>query len=166
MKRRPCWCPKRVLSELNSFLMQTLSFVPRNLHRCWPREWKHYRRRIKICFPSPLRWGTFFNYWGGGGGWVISNSLKSSFSPNMWQQITLWCYCYSLPAFADWPAPIQISYFIGPYSLHYLLFSGIGALFCHYPYCFPSQSKTLFGIGAGRPCVWEVILYRKGICYL
>ena len=28
-------------SWLNSFLMQTLSFVPINLHRCWPREWKH-----------------------------------------------------------------------------------------------------------------------------
>ena len=22
--------------------MQTLSFVPINLHRCWPREWRHY----------------------------------------------------------------------------------------------------------------------------
>ena len=41
MKRRPCWCPKPVLWELNSFLMQTLSFVSINLHRCWPREWKH-----------------------------------------------------------------------------------------------------------------------------
>ena len=42
MKRRPCWCPKRVgLWELNSFLMQTLSFVSINLQRCWPREWKH-----------------------------------------------------------------------------------------------------------------------------
>ena len=41
MKRRPCWCPKPVLWDLNSFLMQTLSFVPINLHRCWPREWKH-----------------------------------------------------------------------------------------------------------------------------
>ena len=41
MKRRPCWCPKPVLWELNSFLMQTLSFVPINLRRCWPREWKH-----------------------------------------------------------------------------------------------------------------------------
>ena len=41
MKRRPCWCPKPVLWELNSFLMQTLSFVPINLHRCWPPEWKH-----------------------------------------------------------------------------------------------------------------------------
>ena len=41
MKRRPCWCPKPILWELNSFLMQTLSFVPTNLHRCWPREWKY-----------------------------------------------------------------------------------------------------------------------------
>ena len=30
--------PKSVLWELNSFLMQTLSFVPINLHICWPRE--------------------------------------------------------------------------------------------------------------------------------
>ena len=41
MKRRPCWCPKPVLWELNSFLMQTLSFVPINLHRCWLRQRKH-----------------------------------------------------------------------------------------------------------------------------
>ena len=41
MKQRPCWCPKLIFWELNSFLMQTLSFVPINLHRCWPREWKH-----------------------------------------------------------------------------------------------------------------------------
>ena len=41
MKRRPCRCPKPVLWELNSFLMQTISFVPINLHRFWPREWKH-----------------------------------------------------------------------------------------------------------------------------
>ena len=41
MKRRPCWCPKPVLWELTSFLMQTLSFVLINLHRSWPREWKH-----------------------------------------------------------------------------------------------------------------------------
>ena len=41
MKRRPCWCPKPVLWELNSFLTQTLSFVPINLHRCRSREWKH-----------------------------------------------------------------------------------------------------------------------------
>ena len=41
MERRPCWCSKPVLWELNSFLMQTLSFVPINLHRFWTREWKH-----------------------------------------------------------------------------------------------------------------------------
>ena len=41
MKRRPCWCPKPVLREMNSFLMQMLSFVPKHLHRWWPREWKH-----------------------------------------------------------------------------------------------------------------------------
>ena len=41
MKWRPCWCPKPILWKLNSFLMQTLSFVPINVHRCWPHEWKH-----------------------------------------------------------------------------------------------------------------------------
>ena len=40
MKRRPYWGTKTILWELNSFLMQTLSFVPINLHTCWPREWK------------------------------------------------------------------------------------------------------------------------------
>ena len=30
MKRRPCWSPRLILWELNSFLMQTLSFVPVN----------------------------------------------------------------------------------------------------------------------------------------
>ena len=47
MQRRPCLCPKPVQWELNSFVMQTLSFVPINLHRCWPLEWKH---RIYIFF--------------------------------------------------------------------------------------------------------------------
>ena len=45
------------------------------------------------------------------------------------------------PPTCDWPARLQTSYFIGPYNLHYLLFSGIGALLCHHPYCFPSQSQ-------------------------
>ena len=35
MKWWPCWLPKPFLWELNSFLMQILSFVPINLHRCW-----------------------------------------------------------------------------------------------------------------------------------
>ena len=41
MTRRPCWCPTPILWELNSFLMWTPSFVPINLHRCSPHEWKH-----------------------------------------------------------------------------------------------------------------------------
>ena len=40
--RRPYWCPRQVPWEMNSFVMQTLSFVRINLHRCWPREWKHW----------------------------------------------------------------------------------------------------------------------------
>ena len=57
--------------------------------------------------------------------------------------------CYRCKS--DWAASIQTSYFIGAYNLHYLLFSGIWALLCHHPYCFPSQSQSLFGIGAVRP---------------
>jgi len=44
--RRPCWCPKPVLWELNSFLTQTLSFVPINLHSRWPREWIRSTERL------------------------------------------------------------------------------------------------------------------------
>ena len=51
MKRRPCWCSKPVLWTLNSFLMQTISFVPINLHRCWSREWK---RSIQLLFSLPV----------------------------------------------------------------------------------------------------------------
>ena len=29
--RRPCWCPKPILWEMNSFLMQMIPFVPKNL---------------------------------------------------------------------------------------------------------------------------------------
>ena len=60
MKRRPCWCPKPVLWELNSFLMQTLSFVPINLHRCWPREWKPLycqREHIEVSSIQILKFG-------------------------------------------------------------------------------------------------------------
>ena len=52
--------------------------------------------------------------------------------------------CWRL--FFYWPAPFQSSYFIGPYNLHYLLFSGIGALLCHHTYCVLSQSQTLFPV--------------------
>ena len=56
---------------------------------------------------------------------------------------------YGCEKITIWPTPIQTSYFIGPCNLHYLLFSGIWALLCHHPHCFPSQSQTLFGMGAG-----------------
>ena len=38
MKRRPGWCPKPVLWEMNL----SISFVPTNLHNSWPREWKRF----------------------------------------------------------------------------------------------------------------------------
>ena len=69
MKQRPCWCSKLVLWELNSFQMQTLSFVPINLHRCWPREWKRSIRLIKFNSASVLQWFPLstlmksINYW-------------------------------------------------------------------------------------------------------
>ena len=79
MKWWPCWCPKPILWELNSFLIQTLSFVSINLHRCWPREWKHSFElnwcarwfmgyAIKISFPRPPQWRhrSLGYYWGGG----------------------------------------------------------------------------------------------------
>ena len=44
---------------------------------------------------------------------------------------------------------------MGPYNLHYTLFSGTGALLGHYPHCFLSESQTLFGIGAGPPLIGE-----------
>ena len=56
MKRWPCWCPKPVLWELNSFLVQTLSFVPINLHRCWPCEWKRSRGFLQLCAKDPGLW--------------------------------------------------------------------------------------------------------------
>ena len=64
MKWRPYWCPKPVLWELNSFLMQTLSFVPINLHICSPSEWKHSIARNdnleekQTYFYSVLNWYT------------------------------------------------------------------------------------------------------------
>ena len=55
------------------------------------------------------------------------------------------CGCQKI---TDWPTPI-----FGSYNLNYLLFSGIRVLLCHHPYCFSSQSQTLFVIGVGRPKV-------------
>ena len=42
MEQRPCWCSKPILWELHSlFSYANFIIVPINLHRCWPREWKH-----------------------------------------------------------------------------------------------------------------------------
>ena len=46
--RRPYWCPRQVPWEMNSFVMQTLSFVRINLHRCWPRDENTDYRRILV----------------------------------------------------------------------------------------------------------------------
>ena len=68
------------------------------------------------------------------------------------------CIGSSVTMFSDWPAPFQTSYFIGPYNLHYLLFSRIWALLCRSPSLFfPSKSQTLFGIGTGPPMFLESI---------
>ena len=53
-KRRPCWCSKPILWELNSFLMQTLSFVPINLRRCWSRERKRSTPDCFTCWHKQL----------------------------------------------------------------------------------------------------------------
>ena len=64
------------------------------------------------------------------------------------------------------PAPMQTSYFIGLYNLDSLFFSGIGALLCHHPYCFPSQSQTLFGIGLGRPPSGNIVPTNILVTYI
>ena len=66
MKRQPCWRPKQILWESNSFLQQTLSFVLINWHRCQPRsinlweifkqaQWKSFRL-VTIHHPKEFQW--------------------------------------------------------------------------------------------------------------
>ena len=90
MKQRPCWCSKPVLWELNSFQMQTLSFVPINLHRCWPREWKRSIRLIKFNSASVLQWFPLstlmksINYW---------PRVLVSFAVLPWRLPSAWASC-------------------------------------------------------------------------
>jgi len=64
MKRQPCWCSKPILWELNSFLMQTLSFVPMNLWRFWPCEWKHsIPMQIYLVFTRKVSHRAAFGKW-------------------------------------------------------------------------------------------------------
>ena len=67
-----------------------------------------------------------------------------------------WLFSVSSWLWENNRTPIQTSYFIGPCNLHYLLFSGIWALLCHHPHCFPSQSQTLFEMGACRPSITAI----------
>ena len=69
MKQRPCWCPKLILLELDSFLMQKFSFVPINLHRWWPREWK---RSILIKYLlEPINFFVYFTKQGIDKTWTL-----------------------------------------------------------------------------------------------
>ena len=45
------------------------------------------------------------------------------------------------------------------------MFSGIGALLCDNPYCFPSKSQTIFQIGAGRPDTVDLQILLHRISY-
>ena len=48
IKRQSYWCSKPVLLELNLFVVEKLSFVPLNLHKCWPIE------QILILYPCTI----------------------------------------------------------------------------------------------------------------
>ena len=81
--RRPCWCPKTMKRRPSigvpnqscgswTFLMQTLSFVPIYLHRCWPREWKHSIQQEELMERRP-NGGSYENH---------NSSYRSTFQWN------------------------------------------------------------------------------------
>ena len=79
---RPYWFPKPVLRELNSFLVQTLSFVPINLHICCPREWKHSISQIfslyLVTVPevfAKVNWSQCFSRFSSGEWLLLGQSL-------------------------------------------------------------------------------------------
>ena len=76
MKRRPVWCPKPIVWELYSFRMQTLS-IPINLHRCWPREWKH---SIEILTHQGKECLSFFLWIAGGCGFIFLTAASICFA--------------------------------------------------------------------------------------
>ena len=62
----PYWCSKAILWELTSFLVQTISFVPVNLRRCCPSEWKrsigHLLVAPNLCFKARLSAKPVYEY--------------------------------------------------------------------------------------------------------
>ena len=90
IKRRPCWCPKPVLWELTFFLIQTLSFVPINLHRCWPL----YRVFL-------LTWQAAMQmYWNK---WTFLHRKKFQLQQD-WFGAQTWppFYCFETPIWPPW----------------------------------------------------------------
>ena len=92
-KRRPYWCPKPILREFTSFLMQTLSFVLINLHRCWPREWKHsiFRGELQLLWTTNVSMVTKWSW----SRYILPFYTQSSFqvylnySTPVWNQVTI-----------------------------------------------------------------------------
>ena len=110
INRRPCWCPEPILWELSSFLSQTLSFVPINLHRCWPREWKHFIE----CFYSHYKQlskciGTKERFYIG----------KKGQLPQDWSGTQTWppFYCFETPIWPPWRHVKTLSAFTWPASM-------------------------------------------------
>ena len=60
-----------ILRDVNSCLMQTLSFVLINSHRCWPREWKHSIHVYKV-FKIQVLQSAYFRF---SGDWPCPVSL-------------------------------------------------------------------------------------------
>lgn len=57
MSRRPCWfCTKKNPARIELLYLKKISFIPRNLHGCWPRDWKwpikRYHRKLLLSFFS------------------------------------------------------------------------------------------------------------------
>ena len=78
--RRPYWGTKKIKKvacgiEVFSLVKQ-FSFVPRNLHSCWPREWKRSKCKADM------------NNWGAN---MFSNYVTSTSSPHPFTPLLLRC---------------------------------------------------------------------------
>ena len=110
INRRPCWCPEPILWELSSFLSQTLSFVPINLHRCWPREWKHFIE----CFYSHYK--QLSKCIGTNERFYIGKKVQLQqdwFGAQTWPPF----YCFETPIWPPWRHVKTLSAFTWPASM-------------------------------------------------